>query len=126
MAGYKLGRITQDIHRELAAILRELKDPRIAPMLSVVKVQVSNDLSYAKVYVSAVEGMDRTKESVQGLKSASGFIRRELSGRLHLRKCPELSFIADDSIAYGAQINRMLEQLHTKTPEPSTGDEEMD
>jgi ribosome-binding factor A len=112
MAGFKLGRITQDIHRELSAILRELKDPRIAPMLSIVKVQVSNDLSYAKVYVSAIEGMEKTKESVVGLKSASGFIRRELSNRLHLRKCPELSFIADDSIAYGAQINRMLEELH--------------
>lgn len=111
MAGFKLGRITQDIHRELSAILRELKDPRIAPMLSIVKVQVSNDLSYAKVYVSAIEGMEKTKESVVGLKSASGFIRRELSNRLHLRKCPELSFIADDSIAYGAQINRMLEEL---------------
>ena len=82
-------------------------------MLSIVKVQVSNDLSYAKVYVSAIEGMEKTKESVVGLKSASGFIRRELSNRLHLRKCPELSFIADDSIAYGAQINRMLEELHS-------------
>lgn len=111
MAGFKLGRITQDIHRELSAILRELKDPRIAPMLSIVKVQVSNDLSYAKVYVSAIEGMEKTKESVVGLKSASGYIRRELSNRLHLRKCPELSFIADDSIAYGAQINRILEEL---------------
>ena len=123
---YKSDRTAEDIKRELTVLVRELKDPRIAPMLSGVKVQVSNDLSYAKVYVSAVEGMDRTKESVQGLKSASGFIRRELSGRLHLRKCPELSFVADDSIAYGAQINRMLEQLHTKTPEEPAGDEEMD
>ena len=123
MAGFKMGRITQDIHRELAAILRELKDPRIAPMLSVVKVQVSNDLSYAKVYVSAIEGMERTKESVVGLKSAQGFIRRELSNRLHLRKCPELAFIADDSIAYGAQINRILEDLQPETDDTDFDEE---
>jgi ribosome-binding factor A len=111
MAGYKIGRITQDIKRELSAILRELKDPRIDSMLSIVKVSVSNDMSHCKVYVSALEGMDKTRESVEGLKSASGFVRRELSNRLHLRKCPDLTFIADNSIEYGAQINKLLEEL---------------
>lgn len=112
MAGYKIGRVTQDIKCELSAILRELKDPRISQMLSIVKVHVSNDMSYCKVYVSAIEGFDKTKESVEGLKSATGFIKRELSNRLHLRKCPEMTFIADDSIEYGAQINKMLEDLN--------------
>lgn len=120
MAGYKLNRITEDMHRELAALLRELKDPRISKLLSIVKVSVTNDLSYAKIYVSAIEGMEQTKESVKGLRSASGYLRRELSNRLHLRKCPELTFIADDSIAYGAQINRILEDLQ---PEDSTSAE---
>lgn len=115
MAGFKLGRVTQDIHRELSAILRELKDPRLSNMLSVVKVQVTNDLSHCKIYVSALEGMEKTEESVKGLVSATGFIKRELSARLHLRKCPELHFVADDSIAYGAEINRMLLELnHSK------------
>lgn len=114
MAGFKIGRVTEDIRRELSAILRELKDPRISSMLSVVKVSVTNDMSHCKIYVSAIEGAEKTRESVEGLKSAAGFIRRELSNRLHLRKCPELHFIPDDSIAYGAQINKMLEDLHQK------------
>ena len=114
MAGFKIGRITQDIKREISAILRELKDPRISDLLSVVKVSVSNDMSHCKVYVSALEGMEKTKESVVGLKSATGYIKRELSNRLHLRKCPELTFVADDSIEYGAQINKLLEDLNEK------------
>lgn len=111
MAGYKIGRITQDIKCELAMILRELKDPRISQMLSIVKVSVTNDMSYCKVYVSAIEGFEKTKESVEGLKSATGYIKRELSNRLHMRKCPDLQFIADDSIEYGAQISHLLEKL---------------
>lgn len=111
MAGFKIDRITQDMKYELSSILRELKDPRISKMLSIVKVYVSNDMSHCKVYVSAIEGMDKTKESVEGLKSATGFVKREISNRLHLRKCPDITFIADDSIAYGAQINKMLEDL---------------
>ena len=107
-------RIAAEIMREVERIIREdVSDPRTDCMFSITHVDVTRDLRYAKVYVSAIEGMEKTKESVVGLKSASGFIRRELSNRLHLRKCPELSFIADDSIAYGAQINRMLEELHS-------------
>lgn len=111
MAGFKLGRVTEDLHRELTAILRDLKDPRLSKMLSVVKVHVTNDMSHCTVYVSALEGMEKTKESVKGLVSATGYIKRELSTRLRLRKCPELHFVADDSIAYGAKINRMLHDL---------------
>lgn len=117
MAGFKIGRVTQDIKRELSAILRELKDPRISSMLSVVKVTISNDMSHCKAYVSAIEGTEKTKESVEGLKSATGFVKRELSNRLHLRKCPELTFVADDSIEYGAQINQLLEGLHKDASE---------
>ena len=111
MAGFKIGRITQDIKREISAILRELKDPRISDLLSVVKVSVSNDMSHCKVYVSALEGMEKTKESVVGLKSATGYIKRELSNRLHLRKCPELTFVADDSIEYGVHISHLLREI---------------
>lgn len=114
MAGFKIGRVTQDMKREISAILRDLKDPRVSKMLSVVKVYVSNDMSHCKVYVSAIEGFEKTKESVEGLKSATGFVKREISNRLHLRKCPELHFVADDSIEYGAQINKMLEELEDK------------
>ena len=106
MAGYRIDRISEDIKREIIAIIRDLKDPRIKGMLTIVKVDVSNDLSYAKVYVSAVEGIEVAKESVKGLKAASGYIRRCLgaSSGLHLRKIPELKFIADDSIEKGMEL----------------------
>lgn len=117
MAGYKLGRITGDIQRELADILRDVKDPRISGLLSIVKVDVSGDLSYAKVYVSAIEGEAATIESVKGLKNAAGFIRRELGHRLQLRKVPELRFTADDSIARSAHIAGIIDSFGDKTDE---------
>lgn len=120
MPGYKLGRITSDVEREMAALLREVKDPRVSDLISVVKVDVSGDLSYATVYVSAMEGMDKTVESVKGLKSAAGFLRRELGNRLRLRKVPELRFVADDSIAKSAEINRILQDLHTEEHDDRT------
>ena len=111
MANFKNGRMAEDIKREMTAILRELKDPRIDPMLTVVRTELSGDMSYCKIYVSCLDGMDKTKQSVKGLLSAEGFIKRELFHRLKMRKCPELNFIADDSIAYGAEINRKLSEL---------------
>ncbi len=111
MPGYRIDRITEDIKRELIHILREVKDPRVSDMLTVVKVDLSNDLSYCKVYVSAVEGIDKAKESVKGLKSASGFIRHRLGESLHLRKLPELKFIADDSIEKGFQLFDKLKNI---------------
>lgn len=111
MAGFKNGRITSDIHRELAALIRELKDPRISHLTSIVKVDVSGDLSYAKVYVSAVEGKEATLETVKGLKSAAGYIRRELGNRIKLRKTPELKFIADDSIERSANIAGIIDSF---------------
>ena len=111
MAGFKLGRITGDIQRELADILREVTDPRVSELLSIVKIDLSGDLSYAKVYVSAIEGEAATADSVKGLKNAAGFIRRELGHRLQLRKVPELRFIADDSIARSAQIASIIDSF---------------
>ncbi len=117
MASIKISRISEDIRKELVGIFREVKDPRVSPMLSIIKVDLSNDLSHCKVYVSAVEGVEKTKESVAGLKSAAGYIRRTVSGRLHLRKTPEFHFVADDSIAYSANINRILEEENRAHPE---------
>lgn len=113
MPGHKIERASGDIQRELADIIRTVKDPRVSSsMVSVIKVKVSGDLSYADVYVSAIEGTDQTKIAVQGLKSAAGFIRKEIGNRLKLRKTPELRFIADDSIAYSATINSRLKELN--------------
>ena len=119
MPSFKLGRTTEDIHRELSAILREVKDPRVKDcLLSVVRAEVTNDLSYCTVYVSTMEGLSRTKEAVQGLKSAAGFIRRELGHRLSLRHVPQLIFKATDSIEYGTHISKLLHDLEPEG-EPS-------
>lgn len=112
MAGYRMGRINEDVMREMCSIFRTLKDPRISSMLSVVKVDVTNDLSYATVYVSALEGLEAAKESVKGLKSAAGYIRRELGIRLKLRHVPELRFVADNSIEKSAEIAEILHSIN--------------
>lgn len=118
MAGHRIERITEDIKRELTAIFRELKDPRVAEaFVSIIRVEVTNDLSYCTVYISAIEGMERAKEAVKGLKSASGFIRRELGARLKIRHTPELIFNATDSIEYSANISRILNDLDIKNDE---------
>lgn len=111
MAGHRTDRISEDIMRELCAIIRTLKDPRIDPMISVVRVDVTNDLSYATCYVSCIGGMEKTKESVKGLKSAAGYIRRELGRALPLRSTPEIRFVADDSIEHSARINKLLNDV---------------
>lgn len=112
MAGHRIDRITEDVKRELTAILREVKDPRVQKtMLSIVKVEVTNDLSFAKVYVSSIDGLDASKEAVEGLKSGSGFIRHELGSRLKLRHIPALIFNATDSIEYGTSISKILNDL---------------
>lgn len=111
MAGYKINRITQDIKIALSELLREIKDPRVSKLLSIVKVDVSGDLSYATVYVSAIEGFEATVNSVKALKGAAGFLRRELGQRLSLRKVPEFRFIADDSIEQSANISKIIESF---------------
>ncbi len=112
MAGYKINRTTSDVKLALSELLREVKDPRISKMLSIVKVDVSGDLSYATVYVSALEGGQMTDDSVKALnKNAAGYLRREMGSRLHLRKVPELRFVADHSIEKSAEISRIIESF---------------
>ncbi|MBQ3052226.1 MAG: 30S ribosome-binding factor RbfA [Clostridia bacterium] len=109
MAGFKINRITSDIKITLSELLREVKDPRVSKLLSIVKVDVSGDLSYATVYVSAIEGYETTVSSVKALKGAAGFLRRELGARMKLRKVPELRFIADDSIEQSSNISKIID-----------------
>lgn len=111
MAGFKIGRVSEDILRELTAILPMLKDPRIAPLLTIVRIELAGDMGHCKVYVSAMQGIEVAKESCEGLRSAAGYIRRELFSRLDLRKSPQLHFIPDDSIAYAADISEKLNDL---------------
>lgn len=111
MPNFKNSRMAEDIKREMTALVRELKDPRIDKLLTIVRTDLSGDMSVCKVYVSSLGGMDKTLESVKGLESAAGFIRRELFHRLKMRKSPELTFIADSSIERGAEISKKLNDL---------------
>ncbi|MBD5142535.1 MAG: 30S ribosome-binding factor RbfA [Oscillospiraceae bacterium] len=111
MPSFKNSRMSEDIRRELPDIFRQVKDPRVSNMLSVVRVELAGDGSHCKVYISSLLGMEDTKQSVKGLQSASGFIRRELFARLKMKKSPEFHFIADDSIARGAEITNKLEKI---------------
>ena len=96
-------------------ILRNMKDPRISGgMLSIVRIELTNDISHCKVYVSSLEGMEKAKEAVKVLAKASGFIRHELTTRLEIRKVPELHFIPDDSIEYSAEIQKILLDIEKK------------
>lgn len=105
----RIQRINEDVKREISAILREVKDPRVKDcFLSVVRVEVTNDLSYCNVLVSTMEGMEKTKSAVEGLKSAAGYVRRELGNRLKLRHTPQMVFKATDAIEYGSNISKLL------------------
>ena len=112
MASNKIGRLAGDMQIVISEIMRELKDPRITGMLSIVRVDVTGDMSYATVYVSSMESMNAAKQAVEGLSHASGFIKRELSTKLKMRKIPELRFVADNSIAQGAEMSKRIKELN--------------
>ncbi len=113
MANYRIGRINEEIQRELSSLLRTVKDPRVTGMISVTGVDTSADLKYTKVYVSLLDKTN-AKEVLKGLRSASGYLRRELGRALDLRSTPELEFIQDDSIDKGAHILELLRGLDKK------------
>lgn len=111
MASNRIGRINEEIQKELSDSFRELKDPRVhKTMLSITHVDTTPDLRYCKVFVSLLD-KEYTKETLQGLKSSSGYLRRELGRTLQLRYTPELQFVADDSISEGAHILELLSKL---------------
>ncbi len=111
MAKDRINKINEEVKRELSGIIRELKDTRIPMMTSVVAVRVTNDLSYAKVYVSVMGDEEVQKKALAGLKSAAGFVRREIGHRLQLRHTPEMVFELDHSIEQGAHINKIIHEI---------------
>ena len=120
MASNRIGRINDEIQKELSALLRSVKDPRVSQaMLTITHVDTTNDLRYSRIFISALACQDE-KELLRGLKSASGFLRRELGRALNLRYTPELQFTVDDSIAHGAHILDMLN--HVKPANPANAD----
>lgn len=116
MASNRIGRINEEIQRELSELLRTLKDPRVQAIISITQVDTSSDLRYAKVFVSVLE-KEKTRDVLKGLKSAGGYLRRELGARLQLRYTPELVFTQDDSIEHGAHIFDLISRLHQSEEE---------
>lgn len=106
----RIDKINEEVRRELAEVIRELKDVRIPMMTSVVAVHVTNDLRYAKAYVSVMGDEEVQKKALEGLKSAAGFVRREMGRRVDLRYTPEFIFEIDHSIEHGAHIDALLKK----------------
>ena len=115
MAGNRIDRINEEIQRELASLIPMVKDPRVTGMISVMAVDTTTDLRYAKVFISILDKSDE-QQVMRGLKSASGWLRRELGHRLQLRYTPELSFVLDESIDKGAHILAMLRDPNVVKP----------
>lgn len=121
MASNRIGRINEEIQRELASLLRGLKDPRVQQtMISITRVETTPDLRYAKAFVSFLD-RDQAKEALKGLRSAGGYLRRSLGASLQLRYTPELQWVEDDSISRGAQMLELLSTL--KEPEEQADDQ---
>ena len=119
MASNRIGRINEEIQKELANLIRNLKDPRVQDtMISITHVETTPDLRYAKVYVSFLQE-ERAKDAMAGLKSAGGYLRRELGSALNLRYTPELNWALDDSITYGAKMLKLINSLEVKKDEDS-------
>ena len=114
--GYRSDRTAEDIKREITALVRELKDPRVSSaMLTVVRVEVAHDVSFAKVYISSLGGIKEAEEACKALNgNAKGFIKKELGSRLFIRKTPDIRFIADDSIEKSMELFSKLNKIKGK------------
>lgn len=110
-------RINEEVARELSGIIRELKDPRIGMMTSVMDAYVATDLKTCKVYISILGDEKTQKETMQGLESAKGYIRHELAVRMNMRNTPELTFIQDRSIERGVEMSKLIDEVMEKDEE---------
>ena len=114
MASNRINRINEEIQKELSSLLRTVKDPRVQDtMISITRVETTPDLRYTKVYVSFLQE-DRAEGAMKGLKSAAGYLRRQLGTNLKLRYAPEIVWSLDDSITYGAKMLNLINSLNVK------------
>jgi ribosome-binding factor A len=117
MASNRIGRINEEIQKELSSLIRNLKDPRVQnTMISITRVEATPDLRYAKIFVSFLQE-ERAVDALKGLKSAGGYLRRELGSALKLRYTPELVWELDDSITYGAKMLKLINSLEVSADE---------
>ncbi len=115
MASNRIGRINEEIQKELSSLIRNLKDPRVQDtMISITNVETTPDLRYAKIYASFLQE-EKANDALKGLRSASGYLRRELGRSLQLRYTPELQWALDDSITYGAKMLKLINSLEVKS-----------
>lgn len=119
MSSNRINRINEEVQKELSALLRTVKDPRVQDtMISITRVETTPDLRYTKVYVSFLQE-ERVKDAMAGLKSAAGYLRRQLGHNLQLRYSPEIVWSEDDSITYGARMLKLINSLEVKHDEDS-------
>ncbi len=122
---HKGQRVNGEVQRELSRIISmEIKDPRINPMTSVTNVIVTPDLKYCKAFISVLGDEEAARETLEGLVSATGYIRRELARSINLRNTPELTFVIDNSIGYGVEMSRKIDEIIRQDMERAVPDEE--
>ena len=113
-------RVNSEVQREMSQIIREdLKDPRIHPMTSVMSVEVTPDLKFAKIYVSVLGDEEAKEKTMEGLKKSAAYARHQLAGRMNLRNTPELTFVLDNSIEYGVMMSKRIQELNQHSEEGS-------
>ena len=117
-------RINGEVMKELSLIIRqEIKDPRIHMMTSVTSVEVAPDLKTCKAYISVMGSDEEKKDTIAGLRSAEGYVRRQLAKRLNLRNTPEIQFVLYQSIEYGVHMSRLIDEVNKETPERDEEDD---
>lgn len=125
MPNYNIARLTEDVKREISTAMTQLKDKTIANgLVTVTDVDITNDLSYCKVFVSALGGGEKTDEVVEVLQKAEGFFKKRINARIKMRKMPEITFVADKSLDYYEKINNIITKLPSRQEENSEEGEE--
>ncbi len=123
MSYNRIEKINEEVRKELSTIIRELKDPRISLMTSVVLVHVTKDLKHAKAYISILGDKEHQSKTIEALENAAGFIRREISRKVNLRYTPEFSFVLDNSIEHGVHISELIHKVLSTEKEPGNNDD---
>lgn len=124
MSALRIERVNEEMKKAIGEVLmREVKDPRINRLCTIIRVNVTNDFEHAKVMVSIICDDDETEEIMQGLKRASGFISRQVNKKVKLRRTPKLEFIKDDSAAYAVRMSKMISDVMSEIKEEGQDDE---
>ena len=119
MANFNIKRLSEDIRREISAAVSGVKDPRVAKgFVTVTRCELTNDMSYCKVWVACMGGSERTAKAVEGMTAASGYFKKQIAGAVRMRKIPELIFKSDNSLEYSEHIEDIIAHL----PKPADSD----